>query len=117
MCLLHHALGDGESPSLMTILFLIPDLHVPGWHPYLRHWWCGSYMYNSHWSSLSEDLRPPNLCRPIGPRAYPDVTVDSSNIGQSARAIDTNRLTRSCSTLILHLNSSVRSAKVDIGLL
>ena len=64
---LPHALGDGESPSLMTILFLIPDLHVPGWHPYLRHWWCGPYMYNSHWSSLSEDLRPPNLCRPIGP--------------------------------------------------
>jgi hypothetical protein len=58
--------GDGESPSLITISFLIPHLHVPGWHPYLRHWCCGWYIYNSHWSSLSEDLRPPNLCRPWG---------------------------------------------------
>jgi uncharacterized membrane protein len=24
-------------------------------------------VYNRHWSSLSEDLRPPHLCRPIGP--------------------------------------------------
>ena len=34
MCLLHHALGDGESPNLMTISLLIPHLRVPGWHPY-----------------------------------------------------------------------------------
>ena len=63
MCLLHHALGDGESPNLMTISLLIPTfacragIHIP---PTLVG---RSYLYNRHWSSLSEDLRPPNLRR------------------------------------------------------
>jgi hypothetical protein len=34
--------GDGEPPSLMTISFIIPHLHVAGLASiYLRHWWCG----------------------------------------------------------------------------
>src|SRR5215204_257149 len=64
MCLLHHALGDGESPSLMTISFLIPHLHVPSCIHIPPTLVVRSYGYNRHWSSLSEDLRPPNLCRP-----------------------------------------------------
>src|SRR5215207_6382499 len=67
MCLLHHAFGDGESPSLMTISFLIPHLHVPSCIHLSPTLVVRSYMYNRHWSSLSEDLRPPNLCRPIRP--------------------------------------------------
>jgi hypothetical protein len=36
-----------------------------------------SYMYNRHWSSHSEDLRPSNLCRPLGLRAHANLTLDS----------------------------------------
>lgn len=30
MCLLHHALDEGEFSSLITISFLIPHIRVPG---------------------------------------------------------------------------------------
>ena len=76
MCLLHHALGDGESPNLMTTSFLIPHRHVPGWHPIPPTLVVRSYMYNRHWSH-SEDLRPSNLCRPLGLRAHANLTLDS----------------------------------------
>src|SRR5829696_9550777 len=34
-------------------------------------------MYNRHWSSHSEDLRPSNLCRPLGLRAHANLALDS----------------------------------------
>ena len=34
-------------------------------------------MHDRHWSSHSEDLRPSNLCRPLGLRAHANLTLDS----------------------------------------